>query len=263
MSDLIQPVKKGTVDQKTNPNPVTNTGTSSLGKDAFLQLLVTQMKYQDPLNPNTDTEFVAQLATFSQLEQLQNLGQTSTNSQAFNLVGKDVVVKTTNSTGETVFKQGKVDFVNIAKGKVQLSIEDKMYSMDDLCQVIDGYYLVQKDIPKINEKINLEFDKDNPSDIAFHVDMGKGDYVADDVAIVIDGNVIDAKYITVDNNKITISKDAFADIKPGIYSTTVVFNDALYTTVAGKVTIQVKGTEAPPDGTPPEGENPPKNVETD
>lgn len=245
MGDLIQAVKNGTVEQKSNITA--KSPTSSLGKDAFLQLLVTQMKYQDPLNPNTDTEFVAQLATFSQLEQLQNLGQTSANSQAFSLIGKDVVVKTLNSSGETVLKQGKVDFVNIAKGKVQLSIEGNTYSMDDLYQVIDSYYLVLKDIPKIDQKINLDFDKDKPADISFQADMGKGDYVADDVAIVINGNVIDAKYVSVEDNKITISKDAFKDIKPGIYNTTVVFNDALYTTVAGKVTINVKGTETPPE----------------
>lgn len=253
MSDLIKQVDNKTVEQKSNIT--TNTPTSALGKDAFLQLLVTQMKYQDPLNPNTDTEFVAQLATFSQLEQLQNIGQTSTNTQAFNLVGRDVVVKTINSSGEPVFKQGKVDFVNISKGKTQLSIEGNMYSIDDLYQVIDGYYIAQKDIPRINEKINLDFDRDNPTDITFKADMGKGDYVADDVAIVIDGKVIEDEYVTVVGNKITISKDALADFEPGIYNTTVVFNDALYTTVAGKVTINVKGTP-PPKPTPlPESKN--------
>ena len=52
-------------------------GTTDLGKDAFLQLLVCQMQNQDPMNPNSDTEYVAQLAQFSQLEQLQNLGTES------------------------------------------------------------------------------------------------------------------------------------------------------------------------------------------
>ena len=44
----------------------TKTSNSSLDKDAFLQLLVAQMKYQDPLEPTDNTEYVAQLATFSE-----------------------------------------------------------------------------------------------------------------------------------------------------------------------------------------------------
>ena len=46
--------------------------TEDLGDEAFLRLLVTQMQYQDPLNPQENEEFVAQLAQFSQLEQLTN-----------------------------------------------------------------------------------------------------------------------------------------------------------------------------------------------
>ena len=61
-------------------NQSTATDTSSLyeandtmDKMAFLNMLVTQLKYQDPLNPLEDTEFVAQMAQFSTLEQMQNL----------------------------------------------------------------------------------------------------------------------------------------------------------------------------------------------
>ena len=46
---------------------------NNLGKDAFLNLLVTQLQYQDPLEPASDTEYIAQMAQFSTLEQLQNL----------------------------------------------------------------------------------------------------------------------------------------------------------------------------------------------
>ncbi len=50
----------------------------SLGKDAFLQLLVTQMTHQNPTEPKADGEFIAQLAQFSSLEQLTEIQKTLT-----------------------------------------------------------------------------------------------------------------------------------------------------------------------------------------
>jgi flagellar basal-body rod modification protein FlgD len=49
------------------------TGTDGLGRDAFLQLLVTQLKHQDPMKPKEDGEFLAQLAQFSSLEKLTSI----------------------------------------------------------------------------------------------------------------------------------------------------------------------------------------------
>lgn len=49
---------------------------NELGKDAFLKLLATQLANQDPLNPTDDTQFIAQLAQFSSLEQMSNLNKT-------------------------------------------------------------------------------------------------------------------------------------------------------------------------------------------
>jgi len=80
--------------------------TPSLGKDAFLNLLLTQMKMQDPLEPLKNEEMIAQLAQFSSLEQLQNmsgalqqnldvnlaLGQMLSNTMATTLLGKEVHV---------------------------------------------------------------------------------------------------------------------------------------------------------------------------
>ena len=84
---------------------------SSLGKDDFLKLLVTQMKSQDPLNPMDDKEYVAQLAQFSSLEQLTNIntGVTSMNTalgqqtqlSAVGFIGKEV-----KSNGYKLSKEG-------------------------------------------------------------------------------------------------------------------------------------------------------------
>ena len=92
-----------------------NKDNSALGKDAFLQLLVTQMKYQDPLDPQDNGEYLAQLAQFSALEQMTNVadglgdvsklvGNIDTSvlvGQLSNMIGKDVQwIKETSSTDE-------------------------------------------------------------------------------------------------------------------------------------------------------------------
>lgn len=95
---------------------------SALGKDAFLQLLVTQMQNQNPLDPQENGEFVAQLAQFSSLESMQSLNgsvnsilqgfQSSTALQASSLVGRNVVVQTDKAS---------VDTSKEMKGSVNLS----------------------------------------------------------------------------------------------------------------------------------------------
>lgn len=59
-------------DTATSPLTVKS---DTLGRNAFLNLLVTQLQHQDPTQPQADGEFLAQLATFSQLEQLQQMNQ--------------------------------------------------------------------------------------------------------------------------------------------------------------------------------------------
>lgn len=79
---------------------------SELGKEDFLMLLVTQMQYQDPLEPTNNTEYVTQLAQFSELEAMQNLNETANNSTAYSLVGKEVLIQHETSTGDVVEFQG-------------------------------------------------------------------------------------------------------------------------------------------------------------
>jgi flagellar basal-body rod modification protein FlgD len=70
----------GSTSTTTGTNAQESNGTDKtskeLGKDAFLQLLTTQLAHQDPMQPQADTEFIAQLAQFSSLEQLQSMRTT-------------------------------------------------------------------------------------------------------------------------------------------------------------------------------------------
>jgi flagellar basal-body rod modification protein FlgD len=53
----------------------TGTEQAIMGKDAFLKILLTQLRYQNPLEPVKDTDFIAQMAQFSSLEQMQNMNK--------------------------------------------------------------------------------------------------------------------------------------------------------------------------------------------
>ena len=59
--------------QQAGPTISSTNNNSSLGKDAFLQILITQLQNQDPTSPMDDREFIAQMAQFSSLEQMQNM----------------------------------------------------------------------------------------------------------------------------------------------------------------------------------------------
>ena len=88
-------------------------------KDMFLKLLVAQMKYQDPTNPASSSEFMAQTATFTQVEKLEEIASQNASmlalqrsSSAGALVGR--TVSYTDETGAT--KTGPVSAVRLGTG---------------------------------------------------------------------------------------------------------------------------------------------------
>jgi flagellar basal-body rod modification protein FlgD len=87
------------------PSALTATGTNGpqadpLGRDTFLQLLITQLQHQDPTQPKDDSEFLAQLAQFSSLEKLTNI------ETAVNTLGQ--LLLDGQPSGTTSTKEGKV-----------------------------------------------------------------------------------------------------------------------------------------------------------
>lgn len=106
---------------------------NNLGKDDFLKLLLAQLQYQDPLDPMDNTEFIAQMAQFTALEQMQNLNTTMTASQAYGLIGKDVyAVSYNDTTGKYEEIKGTVDYVSVKNGVPYVSVNDKEIKFDNV-----------------------------------------------------------------------------------------------------------------------------------
>jgi flagellar basal-body rod modification protein FlgD len=90
------------------------TPNSDLDRQAFLNLLMTQLKFQDPLNPMDDRDMMAQMAQFSALEQMQNLNHTFERSQAFTMIGRMVEYGFRHPhSGEWIEGVGLVDAVTM------------------------------------------------------------------------------------------------------------------------------------------------------
>lgn len=145
---ITAPVVDGKINAKYTDSSAQkeNTSGSQMGYDQFLNLLCAEMQYQDPLEPTTNTDYVAQMATFSQLEATLSMKDSLTESAsatessvANSLVGKNVVVVDPES--ETGYTTGKVDYVMYEEGEIYLSIENKLYNLSSLDTVAnDTYY---------------------------------------------------------------------------------------------------------------------------
>ena len=128
LTTAVEDLTVGSTERKINQR-----GSSELGKEEFLKLLVTQLQNQDPLNPQNDTEFISQLAQFSSLEQMTNMSTEFTklanmlnSGEAVSLLGRSVEV----SSGESSIS-GVVEAVTRGANP-QIKVNGMLYSMDQI-----------------------------------------------------------------------------------------------------------------------------------
>jgi flagellar basal-body rod modification protein FlgD len=114
-----------------------------LGQQQFFELLAAQYSYQDPLNPQSDTDFIAQMAQFSALEsnramqsELEAIRQQSSLAQTTALVGKTVTLQPPNG-GEAV--QGVVSAVRFTDGGSTVTVNGVEYDSTRVTAVETGY----------------------------------------------------------------------------------------------------------------------------
>jgi len=117
------------------------TGTAELDQDAFLQLMMKQMQYQDPLNPMDNTQMLQQQAQFTQIAELQKLNSSVNSSnqimQASSLIGKTVSLTNPDNTEEIV--EGEVTEAKINKNGASIILEGgKEYPLDNITSIKDS-----------------------------------------------------------------------------------------------------------------------------
>lgn len=110
-------------------------GSSELGKNEFLKVLVAQMANQNPLEPTSDTEFIAQMAQFSALEQMQYMNEAVQSQTAYGMIGKVVAATMVMDAQGNAFNQevtGAVTGVTKLKNVEYLVVYDYGTSLEYL-----------------------------------------------------------------------------------------------------------------------------------
>lgn len=248
-------------------NAANKRNTGELGKTEFLNLLIKQLQYQDPLNPTSDQEFIAQMAQFSALEQMQNLNKSFASNKAFSLIGKSITAfKANSSTGKLSEITGDVTSVKISSGDIYLVVDGEDIPLDDVVEISEGSAAEQSSLAAFTALINCDvkgiaYDASNGSMIVVNglvKAIQKGYY--EDYAI-LDG--VEAEIAGIYKGK-SSSKDYILDKIKSAYESgetiEIVITDgkgtkvpvtasiASYTEVGNKIKAILNGVSVPLEG---------------
>lgn len=242
-------------DEQIKYSKTARTPQNDLSKDAFMQLLVTQLQYQDPLNPMDNQAFMAQMAQFSALEQMMNMSSAMERSNAHALVGKVVEANFRDpGTGSVETLLGKVDAVTTKNNTHYLSINGKEVEVKDVNRVIDSSLISDVNITSGFELIGKTVqatitDKETNAKIVYegevtqivmvsgkpNIVMGGGD---ESILIPVDNvqNVVDKPTITGKHAIASIvDKDGNESIIEGIVEYLKVVNDEINVSINGAI----------------------------
>jgi flagellar basal-body rod modification protein FlgD len=134
MSDPISNISSGSAAMAASRVPI-----QSLGQEDFIKILVAQLTTQDPMNPQKDTEFVAQMAQFSQLEsskdmraELENMRMQQDFVQANSLIGRQVQFAEGANGASFV---GTVTGMRVTSGEPMVTVGDQSFFLSDVVRV--------------------------------------------------------------------------------------------------------------------------------
>lgn len=140
---------------------------SAVDTEMFLKLLVAQLKYQDPLEPQKDTAFVTQLAQMTTLQEMQQMNASIQNTQAYDMIGKEIYAEVLNKdTGVTHGYFGLVESVVIKDGIPYAVVGNQAINLSDIKQVFaPGEPVPEENVPEeTSDPATDETPNEDPSD---------------------------------------------------------------------------------------------------
>lgn len=150
--------KTSSTSSTSSKNSSSSSAANILGKDDFLKLLITELKYQDPTKPMDNYEYISQMSTFSSLEQMQNLNSSFTElsttlndvmlpsmllQQSSSMIGKAVTyTSTTTADGASTTKEleGVVESVVMKDGGLYYVIDGKEVDASKVTSMAEGSF---------------------------------------------------------------------------------------------------------------------------
>ncbi len=202
-------------------------------KDMFLKLLLTQMQYQDPLNPVDDKEFVAQMAQFSTLEQMQNLNTSFSQSMGYDMIGKYIVANVNNPvTDEVEIIEGRVEGVVKDGGSLYVQVGDQKINIEDVQETYEDYYslgVMDSILSNLSTDSSMSLIGSNVQAYLLNGDgeisefvEGKVDYIkfanGSPILMVNGKEVFASEVFLVSENSILINNDVTIKNEDGTYS---------------------------------------------
>jgi len=173
-----------------------------MGKHDFLMLLSAQLRFQDPLNPQSDSDFAAGLAQFSSLEQMQNMNSTleaMAHGQSFSLVGQFVIAeamidgvwKEIPGVVDSIFMKNGVTFAQIGEHVVPVSSIKEVF---DTKNILTSEMLMQTSTNLIGRTVVAEVDGKDIEGVVTRILVDKGSLIAQ-----IDDGTNDPKFVPVNS----------------------------------------------------------------
>ena len=149
-------ILNGTASTGKTYNAVFGDGNSDLSVQDFFDMMINQLTNQDFMNPVDDTQYLAQMAQFSTMQEMMDLCQYSKQNYVMGMLGREVTVSKNEIGGDTTTITGKVDRITIEDDEYKIYINGIAYDYNKVTSINEAASSVPETKPETESKPEAE-----------------------------------------------------------------------------------------------------------